>query len=339
MLRVMLREWDPATAPDDELAAVVDAMNEVRAADLPEDPAWRMSMVREYFAVTLPGEGRASWVVHHEPGGPLVGHATLLLTDEIGVLELLVRPSARRRGVGTRLLAAAVGHAAREGVESLGVEVVGGTPSVGFFEAHGFRRAYTELRSVLRLSTVDWSRVAVTADGIGAGYRVEFHAGGPPLELYEGYAAAKEAVRHLEYPDLDLRPSSYDPERLAASVRTLAARGLRPYIVVAVHERTETVAGLTEVVVPEQRPTRADQYDTIVVPTHRGYGVDRAIKARMLLELRSAEPRIVDVQTWNALENEQMLKINNELGFRADRQWHEYDADVPDLLRRLPRPT
>ena len=92
--------------------------------------------------------------------------------------------------------------------------------------------------------------------------------------------------------DLDLRPSSYDADRLRASLRCLNARGLRPYIVVAVHERTEKVAGLTELVVPAQHPTRADQYDTIIVPEHNGYGLARAIKARMLLELRAAEPQL-----------------------------------------------
>ena len=104
---------------------------------------------------------------------------------------------------------------------------------------------------------------------------------------------------------------------------------------VAIHERSGTVAGLTEVVTPVQHPTRADQYDTIVVPEHRGYGIGRAIKARMLFELRSAESGLHDVQTWNAPENEYMLKVNAELGFKADREWREYDAEVPDLVRHL----
>jgi hypothetical protein len=110
---------------------------------------------------------------------------------------------------------------------------------------------------------------------------------------------------------------------------------MKPYIVLAIHEKTGAVAGLTEVVVPAQHPTRADQYDTIVVPDHRGYGIDRAIKARMLFELRSAEPKLTDVQTWNALDNEPMLKVNAELGFQPDREWYEYGADVPALLHRL----
>ena len=95
------------------------------------------------------------------------------------------------------------------------------------------------------------------------------------------------------------------------------------------------MAGLTEVVVPAQHPTRADQYDTIVAQDHRGYGIDRAIKARMLFELRSAEPKLAEVQTWNAQANESMLKVNAELGFQPDREWYEYGADVAELVRSL----
>jgi len=87
--------------------------------------------------------------------------------------------------------------------------------------------------------------------------------------------------------------------------------------------------------VPAQHPTRADQYDTIVVPAHRGYGVARAIKARMLFELRAAEPGLVDVQTWNAQVNEPLLKVNAELGFQPDREWREYEADVAELVHRF----
>jgi GNAT superfamily N-acetyltransferase len=331
---VILHEWDPATASAADVTEAVCIINEVFAADLPADPPWRTETAREYLAVTLPGERRHTWLATDDDGAHL-GRATLLTTDDIGVIDLVVRPSARRRGVGSTLLAAVTGRAADEGIEALGVEVADRTPSVRFFEALGFRMACTELRSVLTLSTVDWPKVDRMAEGIGSGYRVEFLPGGPPPELHESYTAAKEATRHLEPPDLDLRPSSYGPERLAESLRTLQARGLKPYVVVAIHERSETVAALTEVVVPAHRPTRADQYDTIVVPAHRGYGADRAIKARMLIELRRAEPGLLDVQTWNAIDNEQILKINGELGFKADREWREYAVTVAELRQRL----
>ena len=104
-----------------------------------------------------------------------------------------------------------------------------------------------------------------------------------------------------------------------------------PYIVVAIHERTEKVAGLTELVVPAQHPTRADQYDTVIVPEHNGYGLARAIKARMLLELRTAEPQLREVQTWHATDREQLQQVNKELGFQPDREWREYEVDAADL--------
>jgi GNAT superfamily N-acetyltransferase len=329
-----VREWDPATASDAEIDAVLGVFNGIVAQDTPEDPLWQNDKFREYLAVTMPGEARASWLAE-DADGRIIGHASLLLLEDIGVLELSVHPKARRDHVGTALLKAVVGRAAGAGYQSVGVEVVGGTPSVGFFEALGFRCAFIEMRNVLDLAGVDWLRLGEMASGVGAGYRLEYHPDGPPEELFAAYARAKEEVRLLDAGDLELRPSSYDAERLQASLATLHARGLKPYIVVAIHEPTGSIAGLTEVVVPAQHPTRADQYDTVVAPPHRGYGVGRALKARMLFELRAAEPHLLDVQTWNAMENEPMLKVNAELGFKPDRQWREYEADVPDLFRKL----
>ena len=55
----------------------------------------------------------------------------------------------------------------------------------------------------------------------------------------------------------------------------------------------------------------------------------------MLFELRSAEPELAEVQTWNAPANEPMLKVNAELGYQPDRDWCEYSVDVAELVHRL----
>ena len=337
----MVREWDPRTAPSVEIEAVLSSLNAALAADLPDDPPWRIDSFREYLAVTMPGERRICWIAEAEPGDahrgePLLGTANVLLLGEIGVIEVIVPPAARHQGIGRELLSAVANRAYAEGFTSLGVEAIGDTPAVGFYERYGFQCAFVEIRNILRLATVDWLNLGEMAAGVGSGYRIEYYPGGPPEELYEAYAEAKAAGRDsYEATDLELRPSSYDPDRLRSSLATLHARGMRPHIVVGLHEPTGKIAGLTEVVVAAQHPTRADQYDTVVVPAHRGYGLGRAIKARMLFELRSAEPRVTEVQTWNAFENEPLLKVNSELGFQPDRQWCEYDAEVADLVRRL----
>jgi GNAT superfamily N-acetyltransferase len=337
----MVREWDPRTASSAEIASLLDTLNAVLAADLPQDPPWRENSLREYLSEVMPGERRISWVAEADPAadgtpGPMLGHVNVLLLGGIGVLEVLVHPSVRRGRLGRELVRVAARRVWDEGFQSIGVEVVGGTPAVAFYEALGFAREYVETRSVLDLGAVEWPALAEMATEVGAGYHVEFCPGGPPDDLIEAYARAKAEVRDVD--DGELRPSSYDPERLRDSLDTLHRRGMKPYIVLARHEQTGEVAGLTEVVVPAQHPTRADQYDTIVVRDHRGYGIDRAIKARMLLELRSAEPELAEVQTWNAQANEAMLKVNAELGYRPDRDWCEYSVDVAELVHRLDSP-
>ena len=316
----------------------METVNAVLAVDLPDDPPWQDVQVREYLAETVPGERRICWVAEDDrlPDGEseIFAHVSVLLLGDIGVLEVMVKPSLRRRGLGRQLVAMATRRAYLEGFTSIGVEAIGGTPALPFYETLGFEREYEETRSVLNLATVDWPSLHEMADGIAPGYRVEYHPGGPPEELFEAYAQAKLEAQDDDG-DLDLAPRSSDPQRLKDSLATLHKRGLKPYIVLAIHEKTGVVAGLTEVVVPAQHPERADQYDTIVVRSHRGYGVDRAIKARMLFELRAAEPGLREVQTWNAHNNESMLKVNAELGYQPDRDWFEYGADVAQLVQIL----
>jgi GNAT superfamily N-acetyltransferase len=333
-----VREWDPRAASPEEIQSLVETVNAALAVDLPDDPPWQDVQVREYLAETMPGERRINWVAEDdrlaEGDSSIFAHVSILLLGDIGVLEVLVHPKLRRRRLGRELVAVAARRAYLEGFSSIGVEAIGDTPAIPFYESLGFEREYVETRSVLSLSKVDWTALGEMARAIGHGYRIEYHPGGPPDDLLEAYSQAKLEAQHDDG-DLDLAPRSSDPQRLRDSLNTLHKRGLKPYIVLAIHEATGVVAGLTEVVVPAQHPERADQYDTIVVRDHRGYGIDRAIKARMLFELRSAEPELCEVQTWNTQHNESMLKVNAELGFQSDRDWYEYGADVAQLVQSL----
>jgi GNAT superfamily N-acetyltransferase len=331
---VRLREWDPRTAPAEDIAAWLDLYNAVGAHDLPDDPPWVNVRLREYLIETMPEERRTCWVVEDDDAR-MLGFAGLLALSDLGVLELYVRPEARGNGVGRSLLTAVSDCATAEHFSSVGVEVVGDTPAAAFYGRYGFTHVYTEMRSILSLSTVDWQHIEEMAAGLVSGYVVQVHESTLPEELLPAYAEAKQVRRADPAGDMELRPSSYDTDRLRASLHCLNVRGLRPYIVVAIHERSGVVAGLTELVVPAQHPTRADQYDTIIVPAHNSYGLARAIKARMLLELRDRQPQLEEVQTWHATDREQLQQVNKELGFRADREWREYEVDTDELAARL----
>ncbi len=331
---MVLREWNPANASAEELAAWLDLYNAVLSHDLPGDPVWQNAHLREYLVETMPDERRACWLAE-DSDGTVLGYGGLLMLSDLGVLDLYVRPSARRNGVGRALLKTVADRAVAERFSSLGVEVVGGTPAAEFFRNYGFQHVYTETRSILTLSRVDWAHIEEMAAGLVQGYVVTVHARDLPDALLPAYAEAKQVRRSDPTGDMELRPSSYDTDRLRASLQCLNLRGLRPYIVVATHERTGVVAALTELVIHAQHPTRADQYDTIVVPAHNSYGLARAIKARMLLELREREPQLTQVQTWHAADREQLSQVNKELGFQADREWREYEVDAAQLAARL----
>ncbi|MGH3658420.1 MAG: GNAT family N-acetyltransferase [Micromonosporaceae bacterium] len=327
-----MREWDPATAPTADIDAWRHLINDVLAHDLPDEPPWRIDHLREYLAVNMPEERRVIWFA--ESDGEVTGSATVLLVGgDAAVLSLFVHPDARRSGVGRELLMAAAWRANAERRRTLMVEVLADT-AVKFFEAYGFGRTMVEVRHRLCLADVDWKRTEQLAGRLANGYRVEYFPGGPPEELLAPYAKAKLNLRPHQEIDAD-QMVTIEASRLRASLSTLRRRGLRAHVAFAIHEPTGDIAGLTELVVPTHRPERADQYDTLVVAAHRGYGLGLAMKARMLLALRDAEPQAVDVQTWQTLEMEQMARVNAVLGFTPDREWYEYEVEVPELLAEL----
>src|SRR5262249_42240918 len=108
---VRLREWDPATAPAEEIAGWLDLYNDVMSADLPADPRWNDDQLREYLVVTMPDERRTWWLIQDDDG-TVLGYAGLLVLSDLGVLELYVRPGVRGTGVGRALLRAVADQAA-----------------------------------------------------------------------------------------------------------------------------------------------------------------------------------------------------------------------------------
>jgi hypothetical protein len=67
--------------------------------------------------------------------------------------------------------------------------------------------------------------------------------------------------------------------------------------------------------VSKTAPDQGYQWDTLVLREHRGHRLGLLVKAANLQALITELPEVRRVFTWNATENEPMLRVNRALGF------------------------
>jgi len=68
--------------------------------------------------------------------------------------------------------------------------------------------------------------------------------------------------------------------------------------------------------VPRAAPRVAYQFDTIVLPAHRGHRLGLLLKVANVRALQAREPSTLRVVTTNATSNEPIVRVNDRLGFR-----------------------
>ncbi|GGU55597.1 GNAT family N-acetyltransferase [Lentzea flava] len=290
------------------------------AHDLPGQPLPTLEQL------TTPGlDSRRLFWLADEPDGTVSGAASLRLFDRRGQehlaeLELYVHPDWRRRGVGSRLLAQVVLAAQAENRRSLVAGVGDIEPGTSFCAARNFERVLTLRHLLLDLSEVDLE----VADP--AGYRLRSWAGTVPDELADAFATAKNAMNDMPTGDMDYGTQQWDAERVRAMAWVVADRGDTLLTAAALHG--EVVAGFTEIVIRAGEQRRALQYDTVVVPAHRGHGLGRWLKTAMVRQLRAEHPGIVEIETDNADDNTHMIAVNERMGFREHRRAHTYQLKI-----------
>lgn len=83
------------------------------------------------------------------------------------------------------------------------------------------------------------------------------------------------------------------------------------------HLPTGTLVALNELLQGRAQPHGfVGQWDTVVLPEHRGRRLGTMVKAANILQVRAAVPEGVEINTCNAAENTHMLTINRSLGFQ-----------------------
>lgn len=300
--------------------------------DLPGVPAPDLGQIRAQLTRPALGSHRLTWLAAGADGVP-VGVAGLRVftspgQEHLAELELHVDPAHRRRGTGSLLLSAVVAACRTEDRRSLIASAAADGPGEAFSETWGFRRALTLNHLVLRLDGTDRSDLLRLAGAEHPGYRLTGWTGTVPDGLAAAFAAAKNAMNDMPVGDLDYGSVAWDAGRVRAMAAVVADRGDTLLTVAAVHD-SGTMAGYTEILIPRGSGPRAQQYDTAVVPEHRGHGLGLWVKAAMVRQLRAEYPGVVEIETDNADDNVHMLAVNHRLGFSSYRRTCELQLDVP----------
>ncbi|GAA2353221.1 GNAT family N-acetyltransferase [Nonomuraea africana] len=299
--------------------------------DLPGEPPPTPKQVHARLTTAGPDGRRLFWLAT-EDDGAVVGVAGLrLLTepgrDHLAELELHVHPARRRRGVGGHLLATAVFAAQVERRRGLLTSAVADGPGAAFCGARGFRRRLTLHHLLLDVARADGS----AADAGRPGYELTAWTGAVPDHLAEALAAARNAVRDGPPGEADDERRTWDADRVRTMAKALADGGDTLLTVAALAKErpiANGLAGYTELVIRAGETRRALQYDTAVVPAHRGRGLGSWLKAAMVRRLRAEHPGVTEIESVNAENNARMLAVNRRLGFRPCHRTHEYRLDV-----------
>ena len=277
-------------------------------------------------------------------GDEILGLATLSLplTDNThsAIVNVVVAPQARGRGVGSRLYAAAEQEAAVSGRTTLfgetdhpmrpgqadrtiapqsGTGNIPADPAAAFAEKTGFT-----LEQVERISRLDLDRTGVgqadldaAAAAAGGNYELEFWRGSCPEPLVDAYAMLRRKMStDAPMAGLDLQEERWDAARVRETERK--ARDMDAEVLVSAvrHVPSGQLAGHTMLMVFNSNPAVAFQDDTLVLREHRGHRLGMLLKMANVVRLRDELSDALRIWTWNAAENKHMLAINDQLGFK-----------------------
>ncbi|GFE14721.1 hypothetical protein Sgleb_27680 [Streptomyces glebosus] len=301
-----------------------------RAHDRPDGPA--LERAAETGRLRIPSlHSRAVPVTLPAPEGATgyAGVALLRLHDteenagNAFLDTLTVHPARRGRGVGRALWETVCGRLAAEGRTSVSTLVERGGAGERFAGARG---AECALPLVAYVQDVRTAPLPVTGVPLPAGYRFAAWSGVVPEAHAAAHARAHDAMEDAPTGDLDEQHDPWDAERIRAAARVVLDRGGVLLTVAVLAEADGAVAGYTEIVLPTPDSVQAVQYDTVVVPAHRGRGLGRAVKLRMLEYLRAQWPDVQEIETTVADENTPMRTVNAALGYRAERNLGLYQV-------------
>ncbi|HEX2849497.1 MAG TPA: GNAT family N-acetyltransferase [Acidimicrobiales bacterium] len=337
---IAITSFEAASATDADIRDTHAVEIVIAAEQVPDEPPAPLEETASRIRRPNPSERVVHWL-GRDAGGRAVGHARLeadlVNNPRLAWCHVMVVPDARRRGVGSALLAEGVRTAAALGRTTVGADTHQGVPGPELLAPLGFTPRLVGHRNRLLLADLDRSLVERWIDAApdrAPGYTLRFWEGATPDDVLEPFTALLHVMNSAPIDDLDFEDETFTPEGLREREAARADRGLEPWTLCAVAP-DGTLAGYTQLFLTRWRPWVALQNDTGVDPAHRNRGLGRWLKADMLLRLLRDRPEVDRIETWNAGSNDSMLHINHALGFRAIDVETSWQADTDLVLKSM----
>lgn len=312
---------EPLTASDELAARLVAFEQAVEHERIPEDPPPPAETILAHLRATSPFFERRLWAAYG--GDEIVGGAFLGI-DKSGSnpnhrqVEVDVLPQHRGRGLGRALFATAIEEIG-EGDDVIVNFWTSDRSAAGeAFLAHvGAEPKLRMKMNQLDLKTIDRGRMASWARLDPLGYRLEWIDGDAPERLLPNVITAWETMNSMPREGLDMKDWKVTPEIVRDRERMRKERGQERRLVLAIDEATGGTASFTELFFDPRAAHVIWQGGTATVPAHRGKGLGKWVKGRMILRVLDEMPRALFVRTNNAGSNAPMLAINEQMGFRV----------------------
>ncbi|CUR57833.1 putative GCN5-related N-acetyltransferase [metagenome] len=273
-----------------------------------------------------------------DPGGAMVGSASAKMPQRenphLVYGTVSVPPDHRRRGIGSRLLAAVEDIGRQEGRSVLLVEAAAPltqeSPGTLFGAARGFAVGNLEEVKVLDLvaSEPAWDACEQEAHAARGDYRLVTWGTSTPAEHVQGFCDLLGVFfSNVPLGEVPLEDMVWTPERLRAYEDRLCETGFEEFTA-AVVAPDGSLVGVSDVGLLPQEPEKAEVGITLVLPEHRGHRLGMAMKLATHRALRAAYPQCRIVVTANAGANAHMNAVNERLGYRVVERLPELKKDL-----------
>lgn len=334
-----IEEVEARSIDDAAAAALADFDMEGYDDVLPDDPPDKPDEVADHYRSAPAHRDDHLWVVWDERRKGLVGAALLGVehrddNPELGEVSVGVRPDARRQGLGTSLLAAVAERAVELGRYRLLGRTTPGNAGEAYAAAVGARPGLVEHQNRVATAALDRQMLEKWLDRAeerASAYSLVAFDDHCPDELVEGYVEALRAMNDAPMDD-EMDDFIFTVDELRDIEASMEAKGTTIWTVLARHDETGEIGGLTAFYFGRHQRWLVEQGDTGVLAAHRDRGLGRWLKAANLLRVLDERPDVTTVETWNAGSNAAMLGINHALGFGKVAPWTSQWLDPRTLL-------